>query len=268
MIVRDEADLIEKNIRFHAKQGFDYFAIMDNASTDGTRDILEDLSKNIPMRILSQRDTDYRQDAWAGSLAERLSQRGIDIAISLDADEFISGLTSSTFKEIATRLQHPVMCPRHNMVPLKAELSEFAKGSLLATRYRVARPLPTQLPIMLRRMPGKMLFPLRGLRSIARGNHSIEHEIGKRAVSDDALIRHFPVRTYDRFLVKLEQARARFRQERDVSETTSWHIRRWLELMDFGIIENEYKSFFVDGNDIHTYLNDGTIVEDLFSRSL
>ncbi|AZO63870.1 glycosyltransferase family 2 protein [Mesorhizobium mediterraneum] len=267
MIVRDEADVIEKNLRFHESQGFDYFGIIDNLSTDGTRDIIEDLSKDIPMTILSEENTDYRQDVWAGRLAECLSQRGIDLAISLDADEFISGL-GSTFKEIADELQCPLMCPRHNMVPLKAEFSEFAKNPLLAARYRVARPLSTQLPIMLRSMPGKMLFPLQGLRSIARGNHSIEHEIGERSVSDRALIRHFPVRTYDHFLKKLEQARARFRQEQDAHQNTSWHIRRWLSLKDDGFIENEYASFFVGENDMKMYLSDGTIVEDLFSNML
>ncbi|TIT03269.1 MAG: hypothetical protein E5W87_06080 [Mesorhizobium sp.] len=267
MIVRDEADVIEKNLKFHASQGFDHFAIMDNLSADGTRDIIEELSKDIPISILSQADTDYRQDVWAGILAECLSQRGIDFAISLDADEFISGF-GSTFKEIADELQCPLICPRHNMVPLKAELSEFAKNPLLAARYRVARPFPTQLPILLRRMPGKMLFPLRGLRSIARGNHSIEHEIGERAVSEHALIRHFPVRTYDHFLAKLEQARVRFRQEQDVHPNTSWHIRRWLALKDDGLLEEEYASFFVNDSDIDKYLLEGAIVEDLFSSKL
>ena len=43
ILVKDEADIIEANIRTHAKLGVDAFAVMDNNSSDGTREILEKL---------------------------------------------------------------------------------------------------------------------------------------------------------------------------------------------------------------------------------
>ena len=39
--VRDEADIIEDNLRFHRAQGVDFFVIADTGSTDGTLEILE-----------------------------------------------------------------------------------------------------------------------------------------------------------------------------------------------------------------------------------
>src|SRR3954452_5041715 len=39
--VRDEADVIEDNLRYHRAQGVDFFVIADTGSIDGTLEILE-----------------------------------------------------------------------------------------------------------------------------------------------------------------------------------------------------------------------------------
>ena len=41
MKVRDEADIIELNLRYHHAQGVDEFIVTDNGSTDGTLEVLE-----------------------------------------------------------------------------------------------------------------------------------------------------------------------------------------------------------------------------------
>ena len=43
LIVRNEADIIEDNLRYHRAQGVDFFIALDNGSTDGTLEILESL---------------------------------------------------------------------------------------------------------------------------------------------------------------------------------------------------------------------------------
>ena len=43
LIVRNEADIIEDNLRYHRAQGVDFFIVLDNGSTDGTLEILESL---------------------------------------------------------------------------------------------------------------------------------------------------------------------------------------------------------------------------------
>ena len=41
LLVRDEADIIEANLRYHRAQGVDFFVVGDNGSEDGTLEILE-----------------------------------------------------------------------------------------------------------------------------------------------------------------------------------------------------------------------------------
>jgi glycosyltransferase involved in cell wall biosynthesis len=41
LLVNNEADILEKHIRFHKAMGVDAFIVTDNNSTDGTIDILE-----------------------------------------------------------------------------------------------------------------------------------------------------------------------------------------------------------------------------------
>jgi hypothetical protein len=228
---------------------------------------LEAISAELPVSIFSRPESDFRQDVWASELAGYLIGRGIDWATNIDADEFISG-SGATLKTVVDGLAGPVSCIRQNMLPLDTERPKLSANSLAPARYRVANPLASRLPIMLRRMPGKMLFPLRGLRSIARGNHDVAHDVSERKDSDRILIRHFPVRSRERFLVKLDSARERFRQERNVSPNTSWHLRRWLDIQDQQAIEKEYYSFFISLENSIKYLNDRTIVEDPFVESI
>ncbi|HFU76545.1 MAG TPA: glycosyltransferase family 2 protein, partial [Arcobacter sp.] len=44
ILVKNEADIIETTIKTHAKLGVDAFVVTDNNSSDGTREILSQLS--------------------------------------------------------------------------------------------------------------------------------------------------------------------------------------------------------------------------------
>lgn len=46
LLVRDEVDIIEQHLLYHAGMDIDGFIVTDNRSVDGTRDILEKYRKN------------------------------------------------------------------------------------------------------------------------------------------------------------------------------------------------------------------------------
>jgi len=50
MVVRNEADILPTNIRYHAAQGITEFRIVDNGSSDATSDRLRELARTIRIR--------------------------------------------------------------------------------------------------------------------------------------------------------------------------------------------------------------------------
>lgn len=54
LLVRDEVDIIEKNICFHLNSGIDHIIATDNGSIDGTRDILENYQKKGVLTLIDE----------------------------------------------------------------------------------------------------------------------------------------------------------------------------------------------------------------------
>ena len=68
--VRDEADVIESNLRFHAGLGVDAFVITDNGSVDGTREILARWERAGLAHVLEREGSFRRQGSeWLTEMA-------------------------------------------------------------------------------------------------------------------------------------------------------------------------------------------------------
>ena len=116
ILVKNEADIIEDNVRFHARQGVDCFAVMDNGSDDGTRQILEKLKSEFDLHIIDQPAQNYQQAAWMTQLAEYArSVMNADLVISNDADEFWVSDNAGSLKQHLSAKDSVVTVKRHNM---------------------------------------------------------------------------------------------------------------------------------------------------------
>ena len=88
ILVKNEADIIEKNIRTHSKLGIDAFVIMDNSSTDGTLEILKQLKNEFEITIIEEKGL-YQQAKFMTKLAKSAKEiYNADWIINNDADEF------------------------------------------------------------------------------------------------------------------------------------------------------------------------------------
>jgi hypothetical protein len=121
LVVRDEEDILETNLRYHLNQGVDFVIAVDNGSRDGTLDILRRYEDS-GLLYLIQDDSDEvkrMQGRWL-TRAARLAatEFGADWVIHDDADEFWWPL-QGTLKDVLGGIPSEydaVISPRFNFV--------------------------------------------------------------------------------------------------------------------------------------------------------
>ena len=89
--VRNEAELIEANLRHHLAHGVDFFVVTDNGSDDGTREILQRWQDEDLMEVIDEPHEDFwsRAHGWVTRMARVATERhGADWVLHADADEF------------------------------------------------------------------------------------------------------------------------------------------------------------------------------------
>jgi hypothetical protein len=88
LLVRDNADVIEANLRYHLAQGVDLVLVTDNGSRDGTVEILERYRGGGVAEIWHEHSADYDQSGWVTRMARHAATaHGADWVINNDADE-------------------------------------------------------------------------------------------------------------------------------------------------------------------------------------
>lgn len=91
MVVRDEKDLIENNVRYHLDIGFDHIVVLDHCSTDGTRDLLLALKRLFPqVDVLTEDNPSFDHERYANRvLMYTIERHHPEWIFSIDADEFL-----------------------------------------------------------------------------------------------------------------------------------------------------------------------------------
>lgn len=86
---RNEADIIDANIRYHLDAGVDFIIATDHRSTDATTEILSSYERNGHLHLIRQHDEAFRQTEWVNVMARLAAASfGADWVLNVDADEF------------------------------------------------------------------------------------------------------------------------------------------------------------------------------------
>ncbi|WP_165493148.1 glycosyltransferase family 2 protein [Hylemonella gracilis] len=266
LLVKNEEDTIETNIRFHADQGVDAFIVMDNGSTDATPEILKILQKEYDLTVVHNASTAYKQSEWMTGMARQARRElGADLVISNDADEFWSTHDGSSLKSKLTSQESVVTVRRYNFILDEAQGED--RDGYVHCSNRVINPIlytsqeyevQKKLSMPLQRIAPKVIVNPVGLLHINGGNHRAKHIMfWRNRVSEDIVVDHYPILSYRNFEKKIQsrQIIRTLHPERRLNV----HYRRWLASLDSGELRQEYRQMLVNEKECEVLQRFGVI---------
>jgi len=258
LLVKNEEDIIEKNIRFHAKMGVDYFVIMDNDSDDNTRDILNSLKQEFDLTVIDEKSP-YSQSKFMTHLNKIAKKRSPDWIINSDADEF--WMAKDGLKNALNIKAAVLKVPRSNMI---------IWDKWWESEYRVANQVHYQENpnIILTKIGRKVIINPNGYIKTNSGNHSAEHLIfWQKKEFKDIHIYHYPIRSYAQF-EKTIKNRAKLLK---LGAKMGSHYKRWAKIYEEGKLKEEFERMKFKKDTITcleelNILQKDTIIKDLFEK--
>lgn len=263
LLVRNEEDIIEDNILYHSSLGVDKFFIMDNMSTDSTREIIDRLSDRIEIAYCYQANDEYRQSEWVTSLARQAANdpAAFDWVIHNDADEFwcfgdcsLDEYLSSISDSIST-----VIVNRHNAVNIIRDGFDNHCGCTSHPRHSEYFHR-NSLNCLGGPLPGKCMHRTSADVIISQGNHSAANLNGKTVTCQSAFILHYPYRTWAQYRQKIQLGGAAYERNQDLPETIGATWRRHYEIFESIELNNFWKSLHQNPLQIKSGLADNSYI--------
>jgi hypothetical protein len=274
LMVRDEADVIEDNLRFHRAQGVDFFIVLDNGSTDGTLKILESYEQAGILSVVSMRGSLLKVLRNGTTQIGRMAhEMGADWVIHNDADEFWWPVTGSNLKESLAAVPERfgmVLAPRTEFLPRPDGRGSFAERLLIReARFRRppktahrAHPLiqmwtthPIDVWVNRGSSPRGGLVGKPALRT--QPTHVEENELDLVLAPHFPIgVLHFPLRSFEQYRNKIEIAGDNRIFDR------SAEAREIREAYEAGRLEDVYENLILDEETVGRGLAEGWLVED------
>ncbi|OHV42188.1 hypothetical protein BBK14_11240 [Parafrankia soli] len=213
-MVRDEADIIAGTIR-HMDSEVDHLLVADNGSTDGTREILADLARNLPLTVVDDPDPAYYQSAKMSALARQgADELGARWIVPFDADELWYS-PAGRIADVLTASRRPyAVADLYNH--LATALDEPGDDPFRTMVWRQAEPAPLH-KVAFRWQPGAVIH---------QGNHGVTLPADGPTLEGALKVRHFPARSPEQFARKGRNGAAAYAAT-DLPEHEGAHWRAW-----------------------------------------
>lgn len=267
LVVRNEEDIIEQNIRFHCAMGVDGVIVISHNSTDNTNVILEKLkSEGLVLEIIEKTTPNHQHSIWVNEMVKIAKNKyGADWIINADADEFYYSNSLNLKKSI-------LQCDGASSLWVDSIfLFPDDKKDFLNSTYFVARPFQKFEADMLDLFNDKLyedfigsqgctkvIHKTKGFVSICDGNHDVKMRPNKKFQSADIRLYHYHIRNY----IGMEQKVARwFESIFLLPEGQGDHMKYMVNLYKTGKLREEYDRKF--GEKMRNFLIEhGVVVID------
>ena len=251
LLVRDEVDIIERNICFHLNQGVDFIVAADNGSVDGTLAILQKYRDKGVLSLQEIKQHTYEQSKWVSNLAKQaVEEQGASHLLHVDADEFWMSRSGNLKLHLPTKDQ---ICnvPLLNYLPnLKPEsFFEAAHYAVVKPYERVGRHRFDSAHRYLLNKHGTKVLTSAEHTEVAQGNHFVLTDNMSSVETRSILIHHFPIRSYQQFQQKVINGGTSYEKNPDKSPDIGWQRKEWYALYKAGLLESAYQEICINQNE-------------------
>lgn len=277
LLVKNEVDIIRMNIDFHLRQGVDYIIATDNASDDGTYEILKEYEQIGVLYLIQEKGQNYDQEKWVNRMGKIAFEKFCaNIIFHCDADEFWYSKSGQLKYEL---LQNPLVdilnVEVKNVLLEDRETREQFPDHI---KYVVENPIipenineeSKKVPYFLFKCTGNVMYRLKkNYLHVSQGNHRvIERKYYISRKSSDITVYHFPIRGKDGFFSKVIQGGAALERNTSLDSNKGWHWRRWYDCYKKGELELEYQKLNLSDNRVDEWIAKGVVTEnrDLVSK--
>lgn len=256
-LLRNEADIIESNLRHHFASVIDEAIVIDNGSTDGTLELVAGLAEDLPIQLASEIGPMYQADRVT-RMARLATLQGADWVLPIDADEFWVAAGGS-FRHVLEETPAEVGALFVELVTFVQSRDVLAArpGCLVSMTMRPARQLG---PVdQVRRMvrdeevgwveilyAPKCVHRARPGITVPKGNHLTGVPDGRP--TDRITCLHAPMRAFSTLTVKLDHGRRAVEENSPLEHEASWHVKRWWQMARERALDREWEALsFRDG---------------------
>lgn len=232
-MVKDELDVIAGTLRHLADEQVDRILVADNGSTDGTRDLLSDLSRVLPLTVLDDPELGYFQSRKMSALAAYAAERGATWVLPFDADEVWVFRGERIGIELRASTADIITAELFNHFPSAIDPPGDDPFDTIVWRQRQPAPLP------------KVAFRYKEGAVIHQGNHGVTLPYAPETVPG-LEVRHFPYRSAEQFVHKARNGAAAYRAT-DLPLDAGAHWRGYGDLLDSGgpeVLEAVFRQYF------------------------
>jgi hypothetical protein len=260
VLARDEADIVDAQIAFHLNAGVDFVIATDNASQDGTTEILESYAEEGCLHLIHEPAEGLRQGEWVTRMARLAAAKfGADWVINSDADEFWWPRGAS-LKEMLAAIP-----ARYGVVHAfwRSFVPRPDDGAFFAERMtaRLSQQAPINDPTSFYRPVTKVAHRADPDVVVGRGNHAlVESRLLPLPAWYPIEVLHFPLRSRAQWRRKVELQGVAFTRHIERAGT-GYHLKGY-DALQSGQIEQQHESLVIDDDGLARGLADGTLALD------
>lgn len=253
-IVRNCRDIIALSVLHHVLLGVDRCIVVDNGSTDGTRELLQSIANRLPKVEIRSDPSDFRQAEMMNAVINQYTRKRRTLIIPFDADEFwdapVGAITQWMERKDVNVVRNPVV----HFVQSRSVTAPTRFSALRAFRTAI-RTFPAERSLVYDRQcsfvetvhPAKVIFCAADEVAIGIGSHDVQMPDPKLATGDQFCCLHLPLRSKAELTKRAfdyEPRRSPFRQH----PSRSWQSLYFHEMMLRGEGEALWRANPYDGS--------------------